>query len=255
MSERDDVAKAYKLPGMVDKGGQALFLLIVVLSLATLFMDDGIVSHIAFCLQVIAIVAYSVVVMVNDVFLWYEAERLRRVNAIENAFSIDVTGNQTKEYYNNRANDPMVSYSLNLYESCFFSYAIAKDMLPFETTKASIAIIVLLFSLMNANPSVVVVLAQGIFSVWVVLGFANLLAYCLRLKRISEDFYRVFVTHRFDGEGKERVELLAFATEYECVKAHYKVRLNSKTFYKLNHDLSKEWDRLTEKMEPALFDE
>ena len=39
--------------------------------------------------------------------------------------------------------------------------------------------------------------------------------------------------------------LLSFCTEYECIKAHYKIRLDSKIFIKYNHELSEKWNTIS----------
>lgn len=255
MSERDDVSKAYRSAACAGKISLLLFCAAILLNIATVLISDEYVVTILDCILVIATILYALVYIVNDCFLWYTAEHIRRINAVEDAFSIDITGRIALGYYNNAATDPQIKYVLDLYESCFFSRAILKKMLLPEIGKVVLVLIVLVISLMNANPMICAILAQGVFSTCVLLSSVNKLVCYLRFKQLDDEFYKEIVTHRFNGYGTSRAMLTALAMEYEAIKAHYKVRLSTRIFNKMNPQLSKDWEQLTNKMSPDLFSE
>ena len=49
------------------------------------------------------------------------------------------------------------------------------------------------------------------------------------------------------GKGREAI-FLAYAVEYEAIKAHYKIRLDGKIFKKDNDKLNEQWKRILSHM-------
>ena len=48
--------------------------------------------------------------------------------------------------------------------------------------------------------------------------------------------------------AEQEALLIAYAQEYECIKAHFKVRVSSKKFNEMNASLSSEWRAIEKKI-------
>lgn len=190
--------------------------------------------------------------MIDDLHVWYQAENGRRRGAIENAFHTKLTPMRTEGYYNNDAGDSETKYALNLYESCYFTEAILKKMLPRIIAKIALSAIALAVFMFCFDPAVVAILAQGVFSTCVLYGCAGGIVCYSRVKRLNEIFFNAFVTRQYGGDGPDAIALRSAILEYEAVKAHYKVRLSSRIFNRSNARLSRKWNDLLQEMNPAI---
>ena len=251
MSTRDDYSSAYKTAASLGAAETTLFTITIVLNLTV----TAVPSDISFCLNIVIAISafvYSALYMVDDFHIWYQAENGRRKGAVENAFRAKLTPKRTEGYYNNDASDSETKYALNLYESCYFTEAILKEMLPWAITKIALAAIALAVLMFCFDPAVVAILAQGIFSTCVLFGCTGNIVCYTRVKRLNEIFFDVFVTRQYNGNSIDAITLKSTVLEYEAVKAHYKVRLSSRIFSKNNVQLSQEWNDLLQEMNPAI---
>lgn len=71
--------------------------------------------------------------------------------------------------------------------------------------------------------------------------------YKLKMDNLFDEAYSALVTIGIRNE-KQKVWLLSYAVEYEAIKAHYKVRLDSTVFKEYNHEMSKKWDAIQQKI-------
>ena len=67
------------------------------------------------------------------------------------------------------------------------------------------------------------------------------------MDKLYDEAYSTLVTIGVKDE-KQMVWLLAYAVEYEAIKAHYKVRLDSTIFNTYNNELSQKWDAIQQKI-------
>lgn len=251
MSFKDDYSSAYEVAQNLGRVETALFILTVLLSFAAIIIPDNASLGLNVAIALSALF-YAAVYMIDDFHFWYSAENGRRKGAIENSFSVSLTSKETQGYYNNEAVDPEVKYILNLYESCYFTEAILKKMLPGIIAKIAVAIIALVILMLCFDPAIVVIWTQGIFSTCILFSSVGSIVCYFRLNRIKEIFYGEFVIRQYNGKGADSVILKANALEYEAVKAHYKIRLNSNIYNESNEELSREWDALLHKMNPSI---
>ncbi|WP_417301546.1 hypothetical protein [Ellagibacter isourolithinifaciens] len=251
MSTRDDHSSAYKVATSLGVAETALFTLTIVLNLVATAVSDNVSFYLNIVIAMSAF-TYSALYMIDDLHMWYQAESGRRKGAIEDAFHAKLTPKRTKDYYNNNASDSETKYALNLYESCYFTEAILRKMLPGIIAKMALAAIALALLMFCFDPAVVVIFAQGVFSTCVLFGCTGSIVCYSRVKRLSEIFFNVFVTRQYDGDGPDAIVLKSATLEYEAVKAHYKVRLSSRIFNKNNAQLSQKWNDLLQEMNPAI---
>lgn len=243
MSRRDDVNKLYLSSQRLGEVCRILFWVNCILSAVSLFVS-GLFLDILFVLQIAAAMAFVVISLIDDGLFWYNAESERRKNSIQNAFGIKFSNLETDGYYNNSISPSILKYALNTFESNFFSKFIASKMLIKSTIK-SLAATILLISIgwIISDGSILLVISQTVFSAYILEDTVLLALFAERLDKLYDMAYSEFITigiHR----KQQMVLLLRYCVEYESIKAHYKVRLDSKVFAKYNLDLSEKWEKI-----------
>jgi len=248
MSRRDDVNKLYKITIYLNTIVFGIFVMNVFFSIFATIIINKEISSVFVVLQIFASLTFLLLGTVDDCAFWYEAEKVRRKAAIENALNIDLTEYKTDGYYNNDIAHSLIKYEVNAFESVFFSNNIASEMLWVEGIKALVAFFVFIFScLYRYEYTLVLVILQALFSSYFIISFISLIAYRIRIKEIYNTFYQELISSEISSE-KQIVVLLSNTIEYEAVKAHYKIRLSSKIFNKMNDDLSEKWEAIQKKI-------
>ena len=240
MSRRDDVSKLYRMPSVLGNIEKALFVIDVIAAIIALSNNSSVIS-VAIIIQIASAILYFITSVVDDGYFWYEAEKARRKNCIENGFSVRLSELETEEYYNNHSKGSMEKYALNTLESNLFSKEIAGKMLLSSCIKACMAVVVLVIACrFIANPELLLIISQTAFSSYVLLETVMIVLYKLRMDNIYDEGYAIIISPGFKGKAKNAT-LLAYVVEYEAIKAHYKIRLSGKTFNKYNKELSEQW--------------
>lgn len=253
MSKRDDVNKLYKPSQMIGTICKLLFWSNIVFSASGLF-SKGMTLEVLSVLQIALAVAFVALSLIDDGVCWYSAECERRKNSIQEAFDIRLTENETEGYYNNTYSPSVLKYSVNTFESCFFSKNIAAKMLVQSAAKSLIALIILIaVGWVIADGSVLLIVTQAIFSAYIVEDTVLLAIYTNRMNKLYDVIYAMLITEGIHQERQIPI-LLMYCVEYESIKAHYKVRLDSKVFSKLNHDLSNQWNVILSRIDTTLLE-
>ena len=121
-------------------------------------------------------------------------------------------------------------------------------MLIKSALKALVSVVVLFATgWLVSNGDILLIISQAVFSAYVVENTVLLTMYKAKMDNLYDEAYSSFVTVGIKNK-KQKVWLLSYAVEYEAIKAHYKVRLDSAIFNKYNDELSKKWDRLQKKI-------
>lgn len=134
-------------------------------------------------------------------------------------------------------------YGMNILESNYFSRIIAgKTMVKtgLYAITAVVALIIAYIFLKDVN--ILLIIAQKAFSSYVLVDFAMLVLYKIRMKDIYNDAYIILILGNQTRNHQER--LVSYLVEYEAIKAHYKVRLDEKIFNKVNDNLSLKWQNI-----------
>lgn len=245
MARRDDVNQLYLWPNRIEYIIKWLFWINAACSVAScIFKTDTILSVI----QILVSILYVVSRIIDDNFFWYNAESARRQTAIENGFGIDITEYKTNEYYNNSLPNNSAKFSVNAFESIMFSKTTAGRMLWKESIRMGIAILAFISTcLIYKDYGIVLIISQTVFSAYFIEEFVTLVVYKSKLEKQYDAFYKELITIGIKN-GKQRSLLLAYAIEYETIKAHYKVRLSEKEFWKHNAETSLKWEQIREKI-------
>lgn len=243
MSRRDDVSRLYALSLKLGDICKLLFWVNCALSVVSLFVA-GRFFNVLSILQIASAVAFVAISLADDGLFWYDAEKERRKNNIQNAFAVRLSDLETDEYYNNLISPSMIKYALNTFEGNYFSKFIASKMLIKSAVKTLIAIILLISAgWVIGDGSILLIASQAVFSAYILEDTVLLAIYKGRLEKIYDIAYSEFITI---GVSKKQqvVLLLYYCIEYESIKAHYKVKLDSKIFKKCNGELSDAWDKI-----------
>ena len=241
MSRRDDVNQLYKYSNYLARFESVLFWLDIIAGVIAVFGNVQ-VSAFAIMIQIVVAVLYFVSNAADDGYFWYRAEKVRRKNNIENGLGTRLSEFETEEYYNNQ----IKKYALNSLESNYFSKNIAGKMILGSCIKSVFAIIVLIIACRFVQDSeLLLIVAQTALSSYVLLDTVMLIFYKVRLDSLFDEGYAIMISQRIKGKGKN-ASLLAYSVEYEAIKAHYKIRLDEKSFKNENQRLSAEWERILE---------
>ena len=243
MSRRDDVNKLYKIPNNLECIEHGLFLIDLIAAIFSLSSNQNVMS-IAIVIQIVAAVFYFIISVIDDRYFWYEAEKARRKNSIENGLGTRLSELETEEYYNNQSKESLEKYALNVLESNLFSKEIAGKMILTSCIKSAIAVAILIVACRFMNDSeFLLIIAQTAFSSYVLLDTVMLVLYKLRMDGLYKEGYALLITPGIKGKKKNAC-LLAYSVEYEAIKAHYKIRLSEKIFKKNNDKLSNQWNQV-----------
>ncbi len=239
MSRRDDVMGLYRPSEILEKIEKVFFCLDIVAALVALVSNETI-SSIAIVVQIVVALLYFVSNTIDDGCFWYEAEKQRRKNGIQNGLGMRLSEYDTEEYYNNNLPHSLEKYGMNILESNYFSKIIAGKMLLKVGAYALGSVVALVIACrFVSDGNVLLLIAQTTFSSYVLVDFVMLLLYKIRLEALYSEAYNVFVlgsrTHI------NQAWIISYVVEYEAIKAHYKIRLDQKIFNKMNGELSAKW--------------
>ena len=243
MSRRDDISRLYKTSSVLDRIEKVLFIIDAIAAIVALSNNHMVVS-VAIIIQIVSAIFYFLSSVIDDGYFWYEAEKARRKNSIENGLGIRLSELETEEYYNNQSKTSLEKYALNVLESNMFSKEIAGRMVLWSCIKSAIAIAILVVACRFLPDSeFLLIIAQTAFSSYVLIDTIMLVFYRLRMDNLYKEGYTALITPGIKGKSRNAV-LLAYSVEYEAIKAHYKIRLDEKIFKKNNDKLSEEWVRV-----------
>lgn len=242
----DGVSKLYKFSQQMVKLNKGLFVLNFVCVVLSCFLSE-VYLPITTILQIVFSLAFVVVEILDDGIFWFCAESARRANCIENAFHVDLSEYKTEGYYNNDLSPSFAKYTLNIFESHYFTANISKKMLPKKIVEVIVALLIFVVSCLCIPSEITAIVAEAIFSSFVMIDAVAMIIYEIRIRQLYKNAYTQFVSVGIT-KYEQLVWVLSYVVEYESIKAHYKIRLDEKIFNRLNPMLSKEWDELKKKI-------
>ncbi|MFW2502763.1 hypothetical protein [Clostridium diolis] len=248
MARRDDVNKLYLWPSRIEYIMKCLFWANAICSAMSCLFKVNNITSILLIVQIMASILYVVLKILDDNFFWYNAESVRRQTDIENGFGIDIIEYKTEEYYNNNLPNNATKFSVNAFESIMFSKTTAGRMMWKESIRIGITVFAFIcVCLVYKDYSIVLIISQTVFSAYFIEEFVTLVVYKFRLEKLYDAFYKELITIGVKNEN-QRSLLLSYAIEYEAIKAHYKVRLSNKEFWKHNAETSLKWKQVYNKI-------
>ena len=248
MTLRDDSKPLYDLAGKFDLFATILFVVntaaAVIAILYPQFLAEGIFST-----QLISAICYVIVLFVTDSWLWFEAEKSRRLDCFSNGFGVDLSERKTDGYYNNPLPSSIQRYAANNFENTFYSRNTAKKMLPGAIIKIVLVLIVFVLSLRHLEKEdMMLLIAQTCFSAAFFSDQIMVIIFYFRVSSVYDRFYSAFVTDSNADTPQFCAKVLSYSIEYEAIKASCKVRLSTKIFERDGKDLDVKWKETAEKM-------
>ena len=247
MSKRDDVNILYNVSKDIEKWCTILFWGNVLFSLGVALINFGI-QDLLILAQILGAFLYIVLKSIDDGVFWYNAEKARRKNNIQMAFDVTLGEQETEGYYNNSIKPSIKKYAVNTLESNFFSKHLAGQMLIKSAFKSTLSIVMMIMvGWFVASQEILLIIVQAAFSVYVIEDTVMLAIYKFQMDRLYDEAFTELITIGLENK-KQDVWMLSYVVEYETVKAHYKVRLDSMLFNKYNSELSKRWETIETKI-------
>ena len=247
MSKRDDVNCLYKQSQKLNNVCQVLFWANVGFAMISLLPFITITS-IIISAQILISALYIILKIIDDGCLWYNAEAVRRKNNLQVALDLNLTDLETEGYYNNREEPSLIKYAVNTFESSYFSKENATRMLIKSFVKAWVSVVVVvIIGWISPSKDFLFVITQAVFSAYIIEEAIMLTIYKVKMDKLYNLFYTEFVTVGVSKQ-KQQYLLLSHVVEYEAVKAHYKVRLDTSWFNKHNEQLSSKWEEIQSKI-------
>lgn len=245
MKTRDDFQNRYDISNHLTKVATICFWANVIFAFLTLVTPDC-VKPLLWGAQVILALAYVVLTVIDNCFLWYEAEIGRIKDNIADAFSANLTEERTEGYYTNSEVPSIKKYAVNTYESAFYSREESKAMIPYTLAKIAVAVgMVLLLALLRAvDMAWVLWIAQTVFSSVVVIDCIQLIVFSFKMNSICKQFFTQLITEGGRTTVDCEAMLISCVVEYETTKMYFKVRLSQKVFKKLESKLATRWTEL-----------
>ena len=179
-----------------------------------------------------------------------KAEHERRRQLLSDAFGVALSNNETSLYYNNAYPPSLLRLGANTMENAFFSKKIAKEMLIYKRVVTLIYIIIWLIAVINRHSTLesITLVTQVVFSGQVLAQWISLEALRFRHKQIYKQLYDHFLHDIGEKTPGGKAAILDAFTAYESTKAVAGIKLSTKTFEKLNDNLTREWHRIRTKL-------
>lgn len=194
----------------------------------------------------VLIVAIFVLGMIVDC-IYRNAEKLRRLDLIDNSFGTRLSEKKSKDYYTN--DDIRYGYKKvgrNNFESAFFTYRILKESINKERIKVGIIAILFFILTVYGYDKVFILFLQLNIPFWLISRlYKTEVLYC-GSKSICDN-YRSFFDKEKEAdldEFKFHAEIIKNLLVYESNLAWSSMLLDDKTYHKMNDLLSREWDEI-----------
>lgn len=201
-------------------------------------------------LYFIAIVAYYILNIYTETFLYPATARERRKGLIDNSLGSKYLEKCVEGYYTNENLDAG-SYKLlvNCGENCFFTLNIAKGMLPQVITKnllfTGLFLAVAFFGI--EDNLVAIPILQILLSTLFLTALIQHINFYIKLKQLFERFKELF-SNKVD-EKQILQNAVLFTLDYETTLAYNKAPLSDKVYVQLKDRLSKEWEEIKNRYE------
>lgn len=239
MSRRDDVSIKYEKSNKLSNMCNYVFIIIFLCAILSCFFDGCILTALIWIQIVLTFISVFLQV-IDDSYFWFSAEETRRKSTISNAYGVNNQPEITDGYYNNNLAPSLFKHSVNVFESNYFSYEISSKMITLSIVKMILSFSVIIVSIRFINDDeLLLTIAGTLFSSSCIADTIKLIIYNNKMKKLYDDAYRFFITDNSDSSNISWIQ--TYIIEYECVKAYFKVRLDSKIFDKMNSKLSQNW--------------
>lgn len=190
------------------------------------------------------IVSFSILEFVVD-YIHFGAETHRREDLVDNSFASLIAENRTESYYtNDDIKSGLYKMGVNNFESCFFSYNIAKEDLTRLWIKSIIISLLFIFIGIAGYDKVLIFFIQLTIPIVLLQQSIKHSIFVSRLKNVLDRYRTLFNNLKINKNKKNDAEIIRDILEYEATISWGNILLNESTYKKMNTFLSAEWENL-----------
>lgn len=198
-------------------------------------------------LNCITIVLYSILGFIVD-YIHYGAEIYRREDLVDNSFDCLLAENRTDDYYtNDDLKSGLYKMGVNNFESCFFSYEIAKQELYRLWVKTVFIVVIFIFIAICGYDECLIFIIQLSIPVVLLQQAIKHTFFVSRLKDVLCRYRILFNRLKNSSNENHNPEIMRNILEYEAIISWGNILLDDKIYRKMNASLSKEWESLKER--------
>lgn len=192
----------------------------------------------------LTIVLFSIAEFIVD-YIHFEAETHRREDLVDKSFGCFLSENRTESYYtNDDLKSGLYKMGVNNFESCFFSYNIAKkDLAPLWLKSIILSLLFISIGIAGYNEILIFIVQLSIPAVLFRQSIKQTI-FVSRLKNVLGRYQCLFSNLKNYKNKKNDSEIIRNILEYEATIAWGNSLLNEKIYNNLNDSLSNEWEEL-----------
>ncbi|MCO7119180.1 hypothetical protein NIA13_11670 [Oscillibacter valericigenes] len=201
-------------------------------------------------LYFIAIIAYYILDIYTETFLYPATARKRRKGFIDNSLGSKYLEKSVEGYYTNDSLDiGPLKMLVNCGENCFFTLNIAKGMASQIVIKNVVCFFLFLtiayFGI--KDNSVAIPILQILLSTLFLTELIHHINFIIKLEQLFDRFKEKFSKKADETQTLQDAVLLFL--DYETTLAYNKAPLSDTVYERLNEKLSKEWEEIKERYE------
>jgi len=202
-----------------------------------------------YIINIILCIAYVILTKSIDMYLKNITENERRKILIKNSFNVNITNNDSNNYYNNTEKESIKKMGINCLESLFFTKFISNKMSLTENIKISAILLLYIILLIKSKTwkDFVLFFGETIFILEYLFGYLKFCYFKKQVINIYDKLNNAFIISPPKEENILTAEILDATMDYECLKYFCKISLSSNIFVKYNPILSKQWDDIYHK--------
>jgi hypothetical protein len=192
----------------------------------------------------LTIILFSVVEFIVD-YIHFGAETHRREDLVDNSFASLFAENRTESYYtNDDLKSGLYKMGVNNFESCFFSYNIAKADLTCLWVKSIFLSLLFIFVGIAGYDELLIFIIQLSIPVVLLQQSIKHTIFVSRLKNVLERYRTLFSSLKNSKTKKNDAEIIRDILEYEATISWGNTLFDESTYTKMNDSLSNEWENV-----------
>jgi hypothetical protein len=192
----------------------------------------------------LTIISFSIVEFIVD-YIHFEAETHRREDLVDNSFKSLIAENRTDSYYtNDDLKSGLYKMGVNNFESCFFSYNIAKKDLTCLWVKSIILSLLFVFIGIAGYDEVLIFIVQLSIPFMLLQQSIKHTLFVSRLRSVLDKYRTLFSNLKSNKNKKNDSEIIRDILEYEATISWSNTLLSENAYNKMNVPLSNEWENL-----------
>ena len=221
-----------------DKWGNIIIYLSSILSVALIFLGPP-YNKVIVALNAVNCVFITVIVVFDALFnyIFFEADKAKRLDFIDNSMGTDFSGARSQGYFTNEnLAAGLYKMAVNCFENSFFSSQISAKMITAAWVKFVLILIIFVFSAALGEQKIVNLLFQLSLPILLFQQALKITLFYIRVTSTYESFLRLFNDFKQQGnnQGKDP-EILKIILDYQTTLAWGAIPLSDKLFNKNNN--------------------